>query len=516
MQLTPSTAVLDVPGTGSFTLEYSDDDELVSWTWELKDARGNPVLPFYEFGKGPANFVGFKWNGSIFGNVRQLICPDYPTHGMITILATAILKDKKGVKRQEVAKPVVVTFAAVWGGLARAAYPYPVDWEKPWAADPQGQRALVLMWDLINQMPEELRSAAGSIPITRLAKFPFDLAGGFHAPYVSGTITITDGYISLVDPGSPTLTAGDVKFISVVLHEIAHAVTYQCSSVNVHGVMSKIHRALSHPPTPVPNNLWVVSGVLAGLLSIVHLLLIGDFVSGYAHVAGWELTAWYLRAFREIDVVHDVVDLGYWLSHLNENPSLPAINPNVISGYWGIGNFFGLHNRSIDYDHLKQLQDDEARLWREFQKAESDLKYAISAALPPPDLAAATSRRDTARQAWQDKRKELEEGLVSSGAVSRYAALDVLEDIAETITAMTFGPALLNVIRDDSRLDPAITSAPYITATAAGIGEGFARRFRYLQKDAGLFPKNWSPITPGAFMRGDETFDQLDKWRVTF
>lgn len=513
MQLNPSSAVLNVPGSGTFSLAYDDDnDELVSWTWELKDARGNPVVPFPEFGKEPPGFVGFSWMGTISENTRQLICPNDPTHGLITIVATATLKDKKGITRKEVAQSVV-TFAAVWGGVMAASYPHPVDWDKPWGSDAQGQRALVLMFDLINQMPEELRRAAGSIGITRSAGLPF--AGGFHAPYVSESIIITDGFVNMVTPGSATLTAGDIKFMSVVLHEIGHAVTYQRASVNVHGIMAKINQALRHTPIPLPNNLGVVSYALGGLLGLAHALLFGDIVSGFAHVAGWELTAWYFRLLRAIDVAHDVVDLGYWLTHLNETANWPAVNPNVITGYWGIGNLFGLRNSSINFDSVKVLQESEWDLWDKYQTAQDQLNAILAAGSSAADIAAATAQRDAAFASWKAKRMELEDALATAGAVSQYATVDVLEDIAETITAITFGAKTLNNLRS-----PQINSRniyAFVTTDSAGnLTDGFARRLRYLQKDAGLFPPNWTPLEPGRFMRGQETFDQLDKWRITF
>jgi hypothetical protein len=516
MEIKPQNARLPLPGRGTFSLVYDSSFDLVSWQWQLLDLLGNPV----EFRETATAADGaFSWVQTVSTDTREIICPSDPVHSRVTLTATAILKDKSGSTKTEKAQ-TEISFGAVWGGVMGAKYPHPVDWDKPWGADPTGQRALVLMFDLINQMPEELRSAAGSIPITRSAGLFF--AGGFHAPYVSESIIITDGYVNLVSPGSPILTPGDIKFVSVVLHEIAHAVTYQKCSVNVHGIITGMHRALRHPHVIMRGGAAISAG-LGSLLAAVHMVLFGDFVSGFAKVARWELTAWYFKVAR---LAYIPVDLIYWLAHLAETSNWPAVNPNVITGWGAIGYpFGGLRNVATDWDSdlIKELQESEFRLWEAFQQAEFGLAEAKSVPRMPPEIAAAQLRRDEAEKAWKDKRKELDERLSSAGAVSKYATADVLEDIAETITAVTFGAPQLNAMR--VAYNPALgwpemnprNAEAVVTHNAAGkMTDGFARRRRYLMRDAGLFPRNWTPMEPGRFMRGKDPFDQLHLWQILY
>jgi hypothetical protein len=501
MSATTDVVRIDLPGSGDFSIPAADGEDAKSGTWKWIDRSGAPVtIP--EWNAAGKSNLSVR---TLAPNHISLVCGDTPAHSRLTLTATVTFQ-QPGKPARTATQSWTILFNAVWGGVAKATYPYPVNWIQPcksWTSDLKGQRALVLMHDLINQMPEGLRQAAGAMPIARIAQMPFNFAGGFDAPYLSDCILITDGYVDLVGiddatgDASSTLTAGDLQFISVVLHEIGHAATYKLASGGVHQALSPILHALRYTPIYLP--LYAVSYVLPVLIAAFHALAFEDFVSDYARAAKWELSGWALRLARDVLAGTAAVDLIYLLSHLNSGINGLPIYPNLITGYFGVGNIplLGLKNDEIAFPLIRRLHDEEQAAWTAYCGSISD---------------------PAVKKQWQAKRAELQVALASSGAVSQYATTDVLEDIAETIKAITFTADQLNTIREDP--DPAKSVSGdviYVYATNnadSTLSEGFASRRKCLESQ-GLFPENWTKLIPGAFMRGQDKFDYLDDWRVS-
>jgi hypothetical protein len=465
------TARVNLPGSSNFGILPNDGEEVKSATWTCTDGEGVPItLPEWT----AANTPNLS-KRTLAPNEITLVCGDRPSHSRLTLNATVTFA-QPGKPARTASQSWTILFNALWGGVAKASYPYPVDWGppcKPWGSDKKGQRALVLMYDLINQMPESLRQAAGAMPIARIDSLPLDI-GGFNAPYFSDCILMTDDFVERLGvdasgKGSPMLTPDDLTFVSVVLHEMGHAATYKRSSLGLHQALGPVLHALrSLPAVPAA---YLISVKLPLLISAIDAIVANDFVSGFARVAGWELACWPLQLMRAASV-YEVIDL---LSNVPRQLGvLPTIYPNVITGYFGIGNALGLKNDEIAFSMIQRLQNE------------------MNSAADPAT--------------YQKKRDELQAALASAGAVTQYATTDVLEDIAETITAITFTA---------DQLKQQSGKGPYFTTHADGsVSEGFAKRRKYLE-DEQLFPKDWKQLVPGTFMRGDDKADHLDDWQVT-
>jgi hypothetical protein len=254
---------------------------------------------------------------------------------------------------------------------------------------------------------------------------------------------------------------------------------------------------------------WPISIGLTVILGFGHMLLFGDFVSEFAKVAGWQLTAWYLHLVRRCLSLYNTIDLAYLIAHWNDPNTDGAVHPNVITGWWALGNIFGLKNSAISaegvgYDKVQTLKEEERKSREAFYEADEAYQKAVAKPETPKVIAAKKKTRDKLEKSWNKKRNQLADILQKAGAVSPYATTDVLEDIAETITAITFGASQLNDADDDVFVTHKSTGMP----TA-----GFARRLSYLI-DAGLFTRKWKPLVVGKFMRGNDSRDQLHEWEI--
>jgi hypothetical protein len=512
LPLSPTNIRIPLSQSGTLTLQHPGDEDIVAWTWELhdQDSKAGKKLNFPEWEKRPAGYRGLSWRRAA-DNQLELIAPDIPTYSQLQLKSQATLKKPSGEEYSE-AGTVTINFTAVWGGVAKASYPYPVDWGDAWASDDKGKRALVLMFDLVNQMPEELRRTAGPMPIMRVKSIPF--AGGIDAPYFSDCILIAADYLNDVDPKSPTMTPGDLKFESVVMHEIGHCISYQKSSLNVHGALSPVLHTLRSVPTGL-TQLW--SFELPLLLAALHSLLFYDFMSDYARAAGWWLNNPLVLVLRRLSPIHDIIDFINFLAHIiQQKTNDEPIRPNVITGWWLLGNILGLTNTTAGRDQLAELQTTEFQQWNDYLVAAWAYSDAVAGGLAKPAQDAAQEAQDEKKALWQETRNELDKALAASGFVSSYAATDVLEDIAETILAITFTAKQLNSMRDPARTDLPTPGYAYAVVTEDSTGGatiGFAARRRFLT-DQGIFPKDWKGLTAGQFMRGLEDADHLDQWQV--
>jgi hypothetical protein len=481
-----------------FEIVTASSEEATAVTWNFYDAGNRPVHP-PGFDQKPESYEGVRIEANEHG--VWLRPGSVPSYSQITIKGDVTLKNEKGVTWTETVE-ATVRFSYTWGGMAKAWYPYPANWDMPWDGDDGGRRALVLMWELISKLPDEIRSTAGGIPIVRTqhAHGPRGAFLGAHVAFIHDAIHISDTLVQNLNPLSPDVTDADVKLSAVVLHEMVHAVTYRKALWNLHHEFANIRHFLRSPTPPVIGALPAAAAAAPVVLLTLAKQLIApaDFVSGYADATGWELHSPLADVARFASPVAKAHDLVHWLvripSHgvIQDNP----IRPNIATGFRDVGAWFGLRLRdAADQGQLVQLHKHVSQLEADLLMRLQELALAVD----PADIAIKQKAADTADADLQQARAALQSAYEKGGFVSAYAASDTLEDIAETLTYLTFDAKHRSAanFRDLDANNPALK-----------------KRRDYLV-DEGVFPKAWNtPYTVGSLYRGLELEDHLDKWLV--
>lgn len=508
LSLTPSTATIAVTGgiAADFTLNIPDGSTLLGVTWVFRDADNKVVtLPDPDPVIAGKKMKGYKGARASFGEGGVRVFPgEVASYSLLTVEGTVKLQNDKTKAVTTPKVSATVHFSWTWGGMAKAWYPYPADWDVPWQTKgdrkDKGRRALLLIWDLICQLPKEIRETAGGMPILRttndkrLDGGKFD---GAHLPFYHDAIQIADSLVQALDAEAKEITAADKALVSTVLHEISHAVTHRKAAWNLHHAFTALRNYLRKPPLGVVGA--IPGGAAAGGVFLVALLKEfvlqpPDFVSGYAEAADWELNNPWARTVRLLHPVHDAFDFAGWLSRIPKKGLFhnEPLRPNFVTGCDFFGKPLGLrHRSSVDSAAISKLQNDIAVLTNKtIPRLESELPTAADPVKKQKEL-------DDAKQRLAEKQSKLDDAFASSGFVSDYAAADVHEDIAETYTWLVFGPAALN-------------TAGYRTyAAPAKLTGALKRRRDYLVKEK-VFPAKWKPIEIGALYHGLESFPHLD------
>jgi hypothetical protein len=508
VRLKPDDAVLNV-GSGmsaDLDLVHPSSEEVVSATWTFTNGDGKAVVLPGPNARVKGGYRGVRATTGSWG--VRIWAGEAPSYSLITVKGQIKLKknDKAGTTRTVTVKGTV-RFGFVWGGMTKAYYPYPTDWDIPWGKDPQGRRALALMYDLIVQLPEEIKATAGSMPIARTANSKSaDGRGDFsgaHVPFIHDAIQIADSLVNSLDTTSARVMPSDIEFVSTVLHEITHAVTYSKAAWNLHHNFAHIRKYLRNPfMGPIGALPAGVAAVPVLLMAFVKELVLSppDFVSGYAEAADWELSSPWARGLRFLHPVHDVFDLGNWLVRIpSHGVAWAPLRPNLATGYRGIGGALGLRHRSgASQEAIIALETRIAAL----PGIINGLQGKLAAAVDPKEKQRRQKALNTAVKELADKQKALADSFANSGLVSDYAAYDVLEDIAETYRYLIFGHAALTLAgtRTYAKLEPK--------------NAALAQRRNYLVRE-GAFPKRWpKPLDIGATFRSLETELHLENWVI--
>jgi hypothetical protein len=501
-KLSKTKAVMQLRSGASeaFMIEVPRGDEIKAATWTLKDFDDNVVtVPKFE---GKKDHNGLRVESD--KNGLYIRAGDAPLYALLKIECAVTVKSKKGAVSKQVLK-AQVRFHDRWGGMAKAWYPYPEDYEMKWTADPQGRRAVALMHEMIALLPDEFRTAGGGIPIIRTNNYK-SLRGeefrGAHLPLLFDTIQISNKLVTQLT-NVPHLTKEDVEFVTVVVHEIGHAVTYRKCLWGMHHQMAAIRNYMRKPFIPVVGALPAAAATVpAFILALAQEILAPhDVVSDFSEVAGWELASPLARVARyaadiakmygRIPPLNLLTDIGQWLWRLpsagvwQDNP----IRPNVIVGSQEFGGMFGLQVRGAPA--LKEA----------FEKADADYKAAEKAygSAAPANKPKALARRDAAAKARDAALNAYRSGAAGKGFVSFYAASDALEDMAETLAFYLI---------DNKQL--------------AMVGEYFGDRKNKVLKakrkffgDQHYLPAGKiTPLTIGSLWRGWDVRDHLDLWEV--
>lgn len=485
---------LGVGDSGGFIIETPSGVNVHQAKWQVKDIAGKLVkLPDFS---ASLTYTGARVEHDNDG--LYVRAGERPTHVQLHIeceVTTIDAKKKISPPQKLTGK---VTFFESWGGVAKAMYPYPENYEHSWVTTPNGPRAVMLLWEAISLLPQEFKGAAAGMPII-LTSWPYSLRGseyrGAHLPVLFDTIQINKKLVDNLS-NSATITPADVEFIKVVIHEIAHAVTYKGCLWDVHNAVAMARKQLRHnyPGAASPlgwpaSAVYSTGGVLTGIVQ--NFVWPQDTVSDFAAVSGWELAGPLAHLTRLVQVPKLAVDIWQWIGRLPSQGLNQdyTIRPNLLSGSAEFGWMFGLKHTG---DTAARESYEAAKKARE--QADWDFNHAAPA--DKTKRAAELKRAKAAEQAklnaWGKARSDL-------GLVSHYAASDVLEDIAETLTFYLLHPDDLAKINE------------YFGNRASKT----LKKKRKFFADQHYLPRgNFPALKMGSMYRGNDTADHLDKWQV--
>ena len=435
-----ATLGIAVGSSDAFIIETATDEKVQRAEWAVKDVKGRKLnLPRFT---GQPKYKGARVESDKDG--LYVRAGDVSSYVELNIECDVTVKSKKGAPKTSKLK-AKVEFIDHWGGMAKAWFPYPDDYEFGWNSDKPGRRAVALLHEMIGLLPEPFLRAAGSIPIVRARNATSWRGGneyrGAHLPFLFDTIQINNKLITQLK-NSPTVTKEDVEFCVVVLHEMAHAATYRNCLWGTHHAMASLRKFLRKPVAPVitwwPGAVLTLPVTLAALVQ--QVVAPRDIVSDFSEVAGWELTSWLARVVRTVQLPVAIVDLGQWLWRIPSqglNQDYP-IRPNVVVGNAEFGAAFGLRCR---------FTESERKAYDEALAAYEEARVAWEAAAPAAKPAA-QKKRDAAWKKFQKASDALKATGAAAGFVSNYATSDALEDMAETLAFFLFDKKQLGMIRE--------------------------------------------------------------------
>ncbi|MEG3143216.1 hypothetical protein U1839_01000 [Sphingomonas sp. RT2P30] len=482
-------------------VELADDEELRGASWTVTNGDKAP-LPVRLVGlNAKSRYDGVRIEIDSDGSAIRFLPGDTPTHSLIHVSVKVTIKTKSGVLTTTLG--ATVRFADQWGGYARAMYPYPANYEVHWDSDAAGQRAIALMHELIGQMPEELRVAAGSMPIVR-TKDDSGARGtvrGKTVPIFQDAVFIADALVqqlAVFPAGSAAgdLQTADIEFVKVVLHELVHAATYRKALWNAHQLIVQTRRDMRKESTYYQVVAGVAIGMVFTMTAIRKLLMPDDLIGEWSAITGWELgpVAASIIAAGDVATGKVIWDIGNYLWRvpgeglLQKNP----IRPNLVTGFQPLAGWLGLH---IEGGTVWPLL-------APFTAASTDLqaKYDAANKALPADAAARQKEWDAARTVYLASKAALEPALVADGIVSTYAATDPIEEIPETAVYLLFNRAQL------------IREGEYVTLPPDHPKLRAKHKFFV---DQGLFPDGTLPeIEVGRFWQGSDKDHHLDQWTV--
>jgi hypothetical protein len=435
---TKATMMLRSGASEAFVIDIAYGDTVKSAVWTITDIDGKVVtLPKFT---GDKSYTGVRAEFDTDG--LYVRAGDSPVYVQLKIKCDLTVKTKKGATSKQVLS-ASVDFKDSWGGMAKAWYPYPDNYEMDWTADKKGKRAVALLHELIALLPVEFRQTAGPIPIIRTSN-PKSLRGdefrGAHLPFLFDTIQISNKLVAQLKD-VPELTKEDVEFIVVVTHEIAHAATYRHCLWGTHQAMANIRKFLRKPVLPAVT--WwptALATIPTAVIAIAQQVIAPrDIVSDFSEVAGWELSSFWARVVRTAQVPTAIVDFGQWLWRIPSeglNQNYP-IRPNVVVGSQEFGGWFGLQARGLS------ARAAYTEALTEYNAADKAYQAAT-----PAEKKAAKARLDKAAAAYTAAQSALQAQGAATGFVSDYATSDALEDMAETLAFYLFDKTQLKMLAE--------------------------------------------------------------------
>src|ERR1051326_2397197 len=163
----------------------------------------------------------------------------------------------------------------------------------PWN-DSKGRRAAALIFDALDQLPQEYLEAAGDVKVIRVDQIAPG-RGGMHLPLFERLIVLSEAEMIGPLTESPGITAGDVFVVQSIVHEMAHVIMANRAlpdGVRLELVAGLVIGAVAPVPLPgVPIPLPIV-----GLIPVIGLIYAeyfspgreaGDDLARFAKVAGW-------------------------------------------------------------------------------------------------------------------------------------------------------------------------------------------------------------------------------------
>lgn len=385
-----------IDGTGqasvTFKLRLKDDKgdyhnvDPYSAAWKIDEQPQPPATSNIDFG--------------LLTNDGQYIAPSLPSPNLAQLHITVTALDEKG-RPNSIRATVKFTLKWLpdWPYLAELPG---IPWTKPWG-DATGQRAALLLYDLLSQLPQSFLATIKEVPILRSDQ----VSGSFHFPLPVPFVVIDDEDIQLLPdslgalPSGPAPSDEEKNLEYTFFHELAHAcLTYQCSvdedilKTALWGILHVFVDAVAYQATSIATAIFALPLLPAVMMGgfFMHQWLERDlsrpdFMSDYASSIGWKTNNWTAMSVPFIGLI--------W-------PLIGKEPPNVFTAFKDFGkNFFvNLRNPPL----------------------ETELKTLSSS--PTMD--------------------ELQKVLIATESVSWYGTTDPHEDWAEACSERVFSAAQMN------------------------------------------------------------------------
>lgn len=281
--------------------------------------------------------------------------------------------------------------------------------------DPKGQRAKLVLHDLLEQLPGEFVRVLDDLPIVRIDGGGADVGGLYQVGLLQAEhIYLTKGDVDALDETSPYVTKADRALAAMLVHELAHAWVTRRSGGGLGTVLRGLYdgvqflggigmqiaggiAAIFCPPT------WGILYLFGTSDTMLHALATRDEMSEFCQESDWRQRALSALSTPLIGL------LGFLFSEQPPNcgtalaTQLDFADAPTWLNWWTVN----VHNNSFDFREVHRVAStDPPAKYFDTPDAVVDLLQPT----PPPD------------------------GPYALGPATVYAAMSPMEDLSETAT----------------------------------------------------------------------------------
>lgn len=235
-----------------------------------------------------------------------LTVADRPTAPYVTVDVRAKKPDGTAAGSDSVKVGLTLEWPEGWPYLSDAGLPWFTDSVSkgaiPWADggnQARADRLRVILWDLLDQLPQPVLDALGPVPFARVTWVSDDRPGMAIALPTGRVVAINDTVFTALTPDSPKIEPADEQVIDILAHELGHMVmsgmlgpavwfrafaSIAVAVLEVVGAAAGEYAAIEHGVIVVPP--------FPKILEIILRTSIwgwGDEMSEYASKGGWEV-----------------------------------------------------------------------------------------------------------------------------------------------------------------------------------------------------------------------------------
>ncbi|MDQ1686257.1 MAG: hypothetical protein QOC82_2994 [Frankiaceae bacterium] len=268
-------------GTVTFTAK-ADADETLTWT------------------AGPPGAA------TIDANTGDLTVEDRPAAPYVTVEVHAKKPDGKPSGTDSAKVGITLEWPEDWPYLSDGGLPWFSDSASkgaiPWADggnEAKADRLRIILWDLVDQLPQGVRDALGPVPFVRVT-WVNDNRGGIAIALPSGgAVAVNDTCFTALTADSPKIEPADENIVGLLAHELGHMVmsgllgpavwfkalaSLTVAILEVVGAAFGEYEAIMHGVLVVPPFPKIAEIVLR-----TSIWGWGDEMSDYASKGGWQV-----------------------------------------------------------------------------------------------------------------------------------------------------------------------------------------------------------------------------------